>query len=274
MILYILREKHQYSNKLKTINPKQNSAEFALALFILIMLLNQFIGGLIQSYNLTLGLLFSQLFFILLPALFLLKKEVVKSLIIPKESNQFVIILTVVLAAVPMYIIITFLYWLFVLFFSDSVIEAYEYNKLLDFENSDVFLILFLYAALPAICEELLFRGYFLSVFKKYGILAALLLPALMFGVFHPNYARILPVAVSGLWLGFLAIKTKTILLSIFAHFLHNLLVILMFNFSEDFSYLRIVYEDGQVKIYLVIVSAVVMFVLTKTLNNLNLQKN
>jgi membrane protease YdiL (CAAX protease family) len=271
LILNILRGKHQHCNKLKTINPKQNSAEFAIILFVVLIILNHFLGGLIQAYNPALGLLFSQLFIILLPALLFIGKNEFKSLISQHRRKTLSGFIVVVAAAVPMYIITTFLFWILSFISSSHSIDVSKYSELLKIENSNIVLIILLYAVVPAICEEILFRGYFLKVFRKYGIITALIFPALMFGVFHFQYIKVLPVFISGIWLGFLAIKTKNIILPIAAHFLHNFIVILSVNFKEYDPAFSMVNQQGHYKIYYIVSALFIMFVLTKLILKMNL---
>lgn len=81
--------------------------------------------------------------------------------------------------------------------------------------------------AVPAVCEELLFRGLLLSVFRRrMGTGAALGLQALLFGLIHVHPLRIVPTLLLGLLLGWLALRTRSILAPIMGHAAFNALIV------------------------------------------------
>ncbi len=83
-----------------------------------------------------------------------------------------------------------------------------------------------LVALVPAVCEELLFRGLLLSgltTATRWGV--ALLVSAVIFGIFHFLAFRFVPTFAMGLLLGFLCLRARSIVPCILAHFLHNALV-------------------------------------------------
>ncbi len=83
--------------------------------------------------------------------------------------------------------------------------------------------ILLMYAVLPGLCEELLFRGAFLGLVRKNtGAVASVLLTALAFGFFHLSLFRVIPTAVLGILLGALALRTRSIGASMLTHVLNN----------------------------------------------------
>lgn len=78
---------------------------------------------------------------------------------------------------------------------------------------------------LAPILEEILFRGIILEAFlKKYDISKAILFSALLFGIVHFNPPQILSASISGLILGWVYYRTKSLLPCIFMHFVNNLL--------------------------------------------------
>lgn len=84
-------------------------------------------------------------------------------------------------------------------------------------------LILFHIALVPAICEEILFRGYVLRSFQRsWGYIAAIIVSGLIFGMFHLQLTHLLPLAVIGMLLGYLSWVSESIIPAIAAHFLNN----------------------------------------------------
>lgn len=89
-------------------------------------------------------------------------------------------------------------------------------------------LLVFFMALVPALCEELFFRGYALSGLRPaVGKWAAIGITALAFGMAHYSAMRLVPTAALGILFGLLAIQYRSIWPAILAHLLHNGLAIL-----------------------------------------------
>lgn len=78
-------------------------------------------------------------------------------------------------------------------------------------------------AVLPALSEELLFRGFLLTgLRRRFTPLMAVFLSSLLFGLFHLNVFQFLPALVLGTVLGLLTVKSGSILPAMLYHLLHN----------------------------------------------------
>jgi membrane protease YdiL (CAAX protease family) len=78
-------------------------------------------------------------------------------------------------------------------------------------------------ALVPAVCEEILFRGYLLRSFQNsWGIKAAIIGSSLIFGVFHLRFMQVIPLIVIGLILGYLTWRSKSIYPAMAAHLVNN----------------------------------------------------
>jgi len=98
------------------------------------------------------------------------------------------------------------------------------------------FLIKFtMIALLPAICEETLFRGVIQSTLEKHSSkIKAIIITSLLFGIFHMNPYRFLPTMIIGLYLGYLAQRTKSIFPGMIVHAINNgLIYVLVYLFSD-----------------------------------------
>jgi len=92
-----------------------------------------------------------------------------------------------------------------------------------------VVVIVFVVALVPAICEELLFRGALARALRpRLGAAGAIAVSALMFGVFHLMPAQMLTTAVFGLVLGGVALATDSMLASALVHAANNAAVIVL----------------------------------------------
>lgn len=80
---------------------------------------------------------------------------------------------------------------------------------------------------MPAIAEELLFRGAFQGLMRPCGSAAAIFAPALLFGVLHLNRAQGLTAFACGVFLGWLAERSGSILPGMLLHLVNNALAFL-----------------------------------------------
>ena len=85
---------------------------------------------------------------------------------------------------------------------------------------------LLLFAFLPGVCEEALFRGVLLASVRRWGAVPSCLASGLLFALFHGSLLRLVPVAVLGLSLSAVVWITGNVWLAIAGHVLHNLLVL------------------------------------------------
>ncbi len=100
----------------------------------------------------------------------------------------------------------------------------------------DDFLInLFVIALMPAICEEMLFRGFIFTSFKsKKNANMAIIGSAILFGFMHIDFIRIIPTAILGVILAYAVYKTGSIFVAMLIHFINNGLVVLMMHYPKN----------------------------------------
>ena len=101
----------------------------------------------------------------------------------------------------------------------------------------NLFLALILYALVPAICEETLFRGVLLNGLRKAGALPAILISAVAFAVMHMSLAQLPYVLVLGIVLGIVMYYTRNLALTISMHFANNALVLIIGYLTQNASY-------------------------------------
>jgi sodium transport system permease protein len=83
--------------------------------------------------------------------------------------------------------------------------------------------VLFLLALVPAICEELAFRGFLFSGLQRDGgQLRAIVVTAVLFGASHGGLQQSLAAGVMGLLLGWVALRTGSLLPGLIIHFTNN----------------------------------------------------
>jgi sodium transport system permease protein len=98
---------------------------------------------------------------------------------------------------------------------------------------------LLLLAVVPAICEEVAFRGYILSGLERtYKPLTAVLLSAFLFGFLHvllSLFQQLFNATLLGIILGLLAIRSRSLLPGIIFHAINNSAVLLRAYPARDF---------------------------------------
>ena len=78
------------------------------------------------------------------------------------------------------------------------------------------------YAIIPALVEEILFRGTVCRALTVYGKGTAVVISALLFALMHTNIEQMLYTFVAGLFFGLLYVETKSVLAPILLHFVNN----------------------------------------------------
>ncbi len=79
-----------------------------------------------------------------------------------------------------------------------------------------------IYAILPAIAEEIAFRGVVFGLLRPYGKIIAIFGSAFVFGIMHGNLLQIPFAFIGGLFFGWLLEETGSILPCILLHFCNN----------------------------------------------------
>lgn len=117
--------------------------------------------------------------------------------------------------------------------FFDSLNALVEktYGNMLKADSApEIFLVILTIAVVPAISEEVMFRGY---IQKSFGFrikpLWAALVTAIFFGLYHFNPYGLLPLIALGFYFGFAAYISKSLIVPMFLHFLNNFGAIMLF---------------------------------------------
>ncbi len=112
--------------------------------------------------------------------------------------------------------------------FAQFGVEPPQMPDYLEATPTSFLLNILVIAVLPALLEEMVFRGYILRTLRPYGDGLAVAVSALLFGLMHGNIMQVPFAFVVGLALGWLYVTSDNIWLPIFVHFLNNALSISM----------------------------------------------
>jgi len=96
--------------------------------------------------------------------------------------------------------------------------------------------IVIVVAMVPALCEEVFFRGYVQTSFElRVKPLGAAFLSALFFGLYHFNPYGLIALVILGMYFSFSAYMSNSIVVPIILHFINNFIaVIAYFAFGTD----------------------------------------
>jgi uncharacterized protein len=112
-------------------------------------------------------------------------------------------------------------------------------QRLLTANNPGVFLAnVLLIAVLPAIGEELIFRGVFQKLFTEISRNAhvAIVITAVLFSAMHGQFFGFIPRMLLGILFGYLMLWSNTIWVPIIAHFINNALAVTTYYLSTNFD--------------------------------------
>lgn len=113
-----------------------------------------------------------------------------------------------------------------------------EYAKLLD--GISFVPALLLIALVPAVCEELMFRGYIFTAFRqKMSLPKAIFFVSVLFGISHMSLIKIIPTAVLGAALAYAIYKADSIAASSLIHFLNNAVSVFILYYGSNIAFLN-----------------------------------
>ncbi|MBR6404142.1 MAG: ABC transporter permease [Eubacterium sp.] len=103
--------------------------------------------------------------------------------------------------------------------------------------GDNIWFTILVVALAPAICEELLFRGFIQSGFKnKYRPVTGIILVSLVFGAYHTSFIRFIPTAMLGGCFAVILYYTESIFLTMIMHFINNTLAVLFMYYPGFFE--------------------------------------
>lgn len=111
---------------------------------------------------------------------------------------------------------------------SPDTMEAY--NEMMNMAlGGNIFMVMITTVILAPISEECIMRGMIFRNLQKYfSVPAAIVIQAVIFGIFHMNWVQGLYVLPVGLALGFVAAKGKSVFPCIYMHMLNNFMSIVL----------------------------------------------
>ncbi len=91
------------------------------------------------------------------------------------------------------------------------------------------------YAAVPAVCEELIYRGILCKEFEKYNVLCGIIASALFFALLHFDLSQLPVYLFAGIFLALSMYATGSVIVPVIIHFFYNLMGLFGQSFLNAF---------------------------------------
>ena len=219
-----------------------------------------YIGSFMQLYWGTIGLIATEVMILLIPVLYAIyiKADIKNTFSLRMIKIRY--ILGSIIVWFGGYLIINITTQILLSLFPEGadVLEAVNSSVMMDSFIASLVVV----ALIPAICEEVLFRGFLLSSFKgksKKSKIWAIIIVGILFGIMHLNFIRIVPTAMLGILFAYSALATKSIWTSVFMHFLNNGFSVCVLYLNENYLHIPL---DTPVNYTMPQLSSIIMTVL------------
>jgi hypothetical protein len=132
-----------------------------------------------------------------------------------------------------------------------------------------IFFSLAMLALTPALCEELMFRGYVQRQAERgLGAAGGILLSGIIFGLYHLRLTQALPLSLLGIYLAYLAWRTGSLWIPILIHFLNNGLAVFAAAYIENRPDLDIsALEEMEIPWYIAVAGLAFFLVIARTMH-------
>ncbi|MGL5327819.1 MAG: ABC transporter permease subunit/CPBP intramembrane protease [Peptostreptococcaceae bacterium] len=102
-------------------------------------------------------------------------------------------------------------------------------------------------ALMPAICEEVFFRGFLLSSLSndKTKYMSAIVVSGVLFGFMHMDFIRIVPTSILGISFAYAVYKSNSIFIGMLMHFINNGFAVVVNYFMTKFGLMEITLENS-----------------------------
>lgn len=139
-------------------------------------------------------------------------------------------------AVILAYLIIRFI----ILLFPESIGKVDKVSRL-PLGADSLWINLLVTVCLPAVCEELLFRGFiFRALNKKNRNLWSILITSLLFSMIHFSPLTMVYAGILGLALGYALYKTQSIFIPIIIHFINNFTDVIINYYNQHMGVKKI----------------------------------
>ena len=215
------------------------SIQESILILVVALLLMVYAGGVMSLSHPLAGVIVPQFFIGVLPVLacIYIKGDICKVFSIRKPAVRSVLgSLVLILGTASLSLLLSNVLSFF--FKENSQTLNDQYLNLLDGVSFPVALLLI--ALTPAVCEELLFRGYMFTAFRnKMSLPKAIFFVSILFAISHMSLIKILPTALLGAALAYAVYCSDSIFTSSLMHFLNNGFSVFILYYGDKIPLLK-----------------------------------
>ena len=204
-----------------------------LILFCIGFLVLIYIGSYIQTKYKLMGIGFTQILILALPIGFTyyIKSDFKK--VLPIRLVKLSSIIGSIMLWIGTYIGVSLVSSMLMLLFPKSSEVLQAINEAVYMKDNLVVNVLIV-AAMPAIAEEIFFRGFLYTSFKeRRNVKLAILLSSLLFGMMHIEFIKVIPTALLGLSFAYMRYASGSMFMGMVCHFLNNAVAVLCMHNEE-----------------------------------------
>lgn len=191
-------------------------------LYLIVMVLFVSVGYVVQKHDFNYGVLITEFLLVALPTIIYTK---VMGASVKRELRFNDLALTdmvlVVVAFISAYFVAVFVNLIGEILLSmmgNLIVPDIPFAT----DPAEYIVLLFVIAGSAGICEEILFRGFMLRAYERFGMWPGIMITALLFSILHLNIQNLLAPFFLGIVLGFVVYKTNSIFAGILGHFINN----------------------------------------------------
>ena len=229
--------KNVYRQRTNIYAPSDASIAFILALIVpqIVMVVIYFIFGKAAAYNVFVASLVPQISFLGVFFYISEKRKVNYKLAnqIKFKLNVWIALLVVAIGAICILgftpLTSLFDYLTYTWGYNGGISDSIDVSTL-----GKLFFAIFHVALLPAICEELIFRGIITNGLKKYGTVSAVIISAVLFALMHQNLQQLFYQLFLGAVMAYIVIKTGSIIYTMILHFFNNFTILLLAHITNE----------------------------------------
>lgn len=202
---------------------------YAVGLVLLI-----YVGSLVQLKFKMAGLAMTQVMIICLPLLFAyyIKTDFKKTFSLQKVNLKQ--ILGGILIWMGGFVLINLITQITLYLFPQNMEVAEALTDAIIIKDNLV-LNLAIVALMPAICEEIFFRGFIFTSFKgKSSSKIAIITSGILFGFMHMDFLRIIPTSILGIIFAYTVYKSESIFIAMILHFINNSIAVLVSHYPNS----------------------------------------
>lgn len=235
---------------------------YGVIYYVVALIVLFYLGSYLQGQDLGKGLLYTQLLIILFPVLLTLRiLKLDQKTTLRLQAPRLKEIVLIPFIAIPAAVLVSLLSQVINQLFPFPKEYLEQISKLFQMKMPvwQQFLII---AVAPGVCEEVLFRGFLMRFFEKNGKIAAVIISAFLFALFHLDPFRFLPVLLLGFLLGYLTIRSGSIYNSMLSHAINNGFALFVTVFAGS-KFMKLFFTNADSLKYWVFIPALLIFTLS-----------